>query len=1112
MKHKISERTKKRAVTLWMSIFFPVAAWAGSINEQAAYQRAADFAGMHGLYTSLKQVQFQADLRERAPKRGGTDTPDLYVYNIGQEEGYIIVSGDDRTEPILGYSDSGSFSETDIPDNMRAWLEGYSREIESIPVDYKNSAVSRSPMRSAGQPRSVIMPLIQTKWAQESPYNYYTPTYNIWGDNCLTGCVATALAQAMNFYRWPQDETSIIPSYYSSSSGGVTIGRLAALAPVKFDWDNMLLNYSSYDVEQATAIATLMRYAGQAVQMAYGADASSATTSKIAPALVNYFGYAKSARMLMRDNYSIRDWDNMVYGELEAGRPVIYSGTVSSEGGGHVFLVDGYDGDGYYHVNWGWGGLSDGFFLLSVMNPNNTDGAGASSSRYGYDYGQEAMFGMMPSTEYNGGDLSSLEMYSFSWTGTTIEEKMVNTGSAKEFEMGIGYYDAEGELQVIYSENMGELKTGIITSLPQKNIDGMLADGRYSIYAINRVVGTQQWNVFSNLRYAGIVTVSGGQTTIRNAYSNEDISMEVKGWELIGNRTQYGDHELKVTIKNNGPDYEAELSLYGTYDEETYYLLGKPYVAIADDETAQVSFFFSPNQSGTLKLFVTKGYYGKDYTDNLLSNGENSYNIRIGGGGATVGDVTKLQATGITIDDMVVEGGKKCVYSRGTVTGKMTIRNTSTEAYSGDAVICAFITSHIEEEDPEDYNNVIIIEEPQQIGRFSTGISLAADEDTTVDFTLKVCINPWEFWQDIYGDYPETLEHEIGLFMEQGYDPISEQNYYTMNGSVKVYPDYGVEIRYADGTSNVVSYKRPIVVPATATCVDLCGFSGNGIVLRTESAQPNCLYLRYGNEYNITGLPKKNVIKGTVADRIELTDGYDFVPPFDFTARHITYTRTFAIGAGVNGGGWQTLVLPFETTSLTRGDTGSELEWFLSAEDAEKDLWIKDFIGVNDTSALFGFAPATLEPYHPYIMAVPSDELDVDADLRNVPLRFEGDNALIFADNRSNVSTSGWKYTGTMATTTETDAYVINEAGTAFVRMDSATMQPFTAWLVSKQGDIQVPVLKINANGSLDSVRDLYWESSKPDTYYNLKGMRMLDDFDKLPKGIYIYQGKIISK
>jgi hypothetical protein len=1107
MRNKIFERTKKLAVMLLVSIFFPVAAWAGSINEQTAYQRAADFAGMHGLNTTLNQVQFQTDLRERAPKRGGADMPDLYVYNIGKEQGFIIVSGDDRTEPILGYSESGSFSETAIPDNMRAWLEGYSHEIESIPADYNNSAVSRSPMRSVSQTRSVIMPLIQTKWSQEYPYNYYTPI------KCVTGCVATALAQAMNFYRWPQDETAIIPSYYSSSS----VGRLAALDHVIFDWDNMLPNYdynSDYDGEQVAAVAILMRYAGQAVQMVYGSKASSATTNKIAPALVNYFDYAKSARMLMRDNYSISDWDNMVYGELEAGRPVIYSGNVSEEGGGHVFLVDGYDGDGYYHVNWGWGGLSDGFFLLSVMNPNNGTGAGASSSRYGYDYKQEAMFGMMPSTKYSGGDLTSLDMYYFSWKGTKIEEKMVNTtGVTKEFEMGIGYYDAEGELQVIYSENMGALKTGIITSLPQKDIDGMLADGSYTIYAINRVVGAQQWSVFSNPRYAGIVTVSEGQTTIRSAYSNEDISMEVKGWELIGNRTQYGDHELKVTIKNNGPDYESELCLYGTYDDETYSLLGKHQVAIADDETAQVSFFFSPNQSGTLKLFVTKGSYGKDYTDNLLSNGENSYNIRIGGGSATVGDVTKLEATSITIDNMVVEGGNKCVYSKGTVTGKMTIRNNSTEAYSGDAVICAFITSHFEEEDPEDYDKVIISEEPQQIGRFSTGISLAAAEDTTVDFTLTVCIDPWEFWQDIYGDYPETLEHEIGLLMEQGYDPVSEQNYYTMNGSVKVYPDYGVEIRYADGTSTMVSYKRPIVVPETATSVDLCGFSGNGIILRTSSAQPNCLYLRYGYESDITGLPKKNVIKGTVADKIELTDGYDFVPPFEFTARHISYTRTTATGAGVNGGGWQTLVLPFAATRLTRGDTGTELDWFQSAEDVEKDLWIKDFIGVNDTSVLFGFAPATLEPYHPYIMAVPSDELDVDGDLRNVPLRFEGHNALILADSRSNVSTSGWKYTGTMSTTNENDVYVINESGTAFVRTDSATMQPFTAWLVSKQADIQVPVLKINASGSLDSVRDLYWESSKLNTYYyNLKGMRMLDDFDKLPKGLYIYQGKIISK
>jgi hypothetical protein len=310
-----------------------------------------------------------------------------------------------------------------------------------------------------------------------------------------------------------------------------------------------------------------------------------------------------------------------------------------------------------------------------------------------------------------------------------------------------------------------------------------------------------------------------------------------------------------------------------------------------------------------------------------------------------------------------------------------------------------------------------------------------------------------------------------------------------------------------------VSYKQEIVVPPTAVYVDLRGFSGNGIVLNTTNAQPNCLYLRNGNEEDITGLPTKNVIKGAVAEKIELTDGYDFVPPFDFTAQHITFTRKATIGANATGGGWQPFVLPFAANKVVRADSEVELKWFQSASETGKNLWIKDFVGIDGTTALFGFAPATLEPYHPYIIAVPDASWGTAWDLRNVPLRFEGDNANIIADARCNVNTSVWKYTGTMTTASGADVYTINTTGTTFKRQTTATLNPFSAWFVNKSAGSGAPELIIgDIDGNTTAIREMSNKTATDNSYYNLNGQRMSGSMNQLPKGIYIYNGKKIRK
>ena len=1043
----------------------------------------------------------------------------FYVFNLGNNQGFVIVSGDDRTEEILGYSESGSYDEDNMPENMRQWLQGYDREIRAIPADWQ-PVINR---RATEQTRSMIMPMSQTKWDQGRPYWNLTPMVLSYPYSCYTGCAATVLAQAMYYYKWPQAETAEIPSYYSSKSGSTTVGNLDALPPVKFDWANMLPTYYydnitdsyNYTDEQATAVATLMQYAGHAVKMNYGTGSSGASPNALAPALIKYFDYARSTRLLSRCYYTISDWDNMVYGELVAGRPVIYDGFTCSDGGGHVFLVDGYDGDGFYHVNWGWNGKNDGFFRLSVMNPYDTSGSGSSSSKYGYAYDQDAIFGLQPSTAYSGDDLSSMEyLYSFYHDGTTIKEKMRNmSGDTKEFEMGFGCFDDEGNLRVIYSEYVGELSPGQYTSQIQKNIDGLFSDGSYTIYAINRVFGTSQWHVFTNYNYAQIVTVSGGVTTINDAYDYSDVSMEVKGWELIGNHKQDSHHELKVTIKNNGSDYENELFLYGTYDDVTYSQLTKAVVALAEGETGEVTFFFTPNQAGTLKLFVARDYYGSDDTNNLLTNGEKSFTITPFSY-EVIGDKAKLTATALTIDGINVVDGRNEVFGHNII-GHITIKNTADTEFKGQAPMACFMPMHFEYEDEETHE--IKIEDNGtenmigNVGRDIPYIELAAGEEKTYDFTIYGnYFGEYEYYRVLTPPIPDAVPHRICLTNDYWDDVKEEMVHDILGEEITIYPIYGVTINHADGSSSMVSYKQPIVVPATATSVDLRGFSGDDVVLNTASAQPNCLYLRYGTEGDITGLPTVNVIEGTTAEKIVLTDGYDFVPPFDFTAENISYTRTPSLTT--NGtGGWQTLVLPFAATKLVRTDTGAQLNWFQSATESGKQLWIKDFVSVDGSNVQFDYAPTTLEAYHPYIIAVPGNRWGASWDMTGVPLRFEGNNAAIMADARSNVSASSWNYTGTTASMAATDVYAINVDGTGFAKT-SSSMNPFTAWFVNKTVSAPAMLRIVQVDNSTTGIRATPNPSLNGGEWYDLQGRKLVNS-SQLKKGIYMVNGhKVIIK
>ena len=344
----------KHLYFLFLFLLFCTPIYAQHVTEEQALQKAQNF--------MQSKLATATDSKNRAPRKlqrlvKAAENDAYYIFNAEDNGGFVIVSGDERTDEILGYSTEGNINLNKMPENMKAWLKGYEEQILAIPANAK-AAPAKVPTHPA------VEPLITAKWGQGSPYNLQCPTEIPKGEtepqHCVTGCVATAMAQIMYYWQWPQEYTTAIPAYMNNKS-------FPELPPVKFDWSNMKSDYYGLETDASVdAVSTLMRYCGQAVKMNYGINGSDAFCS--ASPWVNYFNYEEGVSHIYRNQYLDSTWEFLIYAELQACRPVYYAGD-SKNGPGHAFVCDGYDGFGKYHFNWGWDGSNNGFFRLSVLSP-----------------------------------------------------------------------------------------------------------------------------------------------------------------------------------------------------------------------------------------------------------------------------------------------------------------------------------------------------------------------------------------------------------------------------------------------------------------------------------------------------------------------------------------------------------------------------------------------------------------------------------------------------------------------------------------------------------------------------------------------------------------------
>lgn len=419
---------KDLLLLLSLMLLLSVSAIAGPRSYQQAKAIAQRQAAMLGIEMDAEvAASAKAAPRMSVSSAVSPSATCYYVFANGEDKGFTIVSGDDRMPEVVGYSAQGTYDPDHLPANYVGFMKAYQETVEAL---LKGDAQVSGGLAEARQWRAeragtaAVAPLLGgIKWNQMEPYNNRCPLYK--GTNrSVTGCVATAMAQVMMYYQYPKELKATIKAY-TAKSYGIQIPEISSGAT--YDWDNMLSDYSKsdYSSAQADAVAKLMYHCGAAVEMDYGPSSGANVTPAI---LATYFGYdADLMQDITRTCFTLQQWMTLVDNELKAKRPILYSG--QSSDGGHEFVCDGSDGKGLYHINWGWGGYQDGYFDLTILQPQK-GGAGSGSAVDGYNRDCSMIIGIAPDNGKVDEPLASYPqimsmdhggMTGITWTKTTRE-------------------------------------------------------------------------------------------------------------------------------------------------------------------------------------------------------------------------------------------------------------------------------------------------------------------------------------------------------------------------------------------------------------------------------------------------------------------------------------------------------------------------------------------------------------------------------------------------------------------------------------------------------------------------------------------------------------------
>lgn len=386
---------------------------------------------------------------------------DVYVFNDVVNHSFVVVAADDCAMPILGYSTEKEFPLTDISPEVRYWLRTFENQMAwAKSAKWSTTATKQQWMAwtsntfSSPKYADEVAPLLTTAWNQRPWYNEQCPVdSSLYTFHPTTGCTATGMAQIMKYWNWPEHGYGSYEYTWEGVQPFWTYGTLFAdFENTYYQWDNMPNGLDEWSSEEEiAAVAQLMAHVGISIQMSYNLYGEGSSDAPVAllefvdsmywdhtycpeNALPTFFGYKNTLRGLAREGYSNTEWDNMLREDISNNRPVLYGGfgidpNTGETNGGHCFVLDGYDNNGLFHINWGWGGYCDGYFPTSALDV----------AYYSFSDRQEALFGIEPNFESVAvADVESHEPDVF----TRAQQIVVRD----EAQQPIAVYDVQGRL------------------------------------------------------------------------------------------------------------------------------------------------------------------------------------------------------------------------------------------------------------------------------------------------------------------------------------------------------------------------------------------------------------------------------------------------------------------------------------------------------------------------------------------------------------------------------------------------------------------------------------------------------------------------------------------
>lgn len=1071
-------------------LLLPLNMWAQSIDESVARERAQAFLQERN---AGKPKAIKTALKGRRAKGGqATKACDYYIFNTEEDGGFVIVSGDDRTIPILGYADSGSIQEGAMPEGLKVLLEDYSEQIERL-KDYE--APVQSGHRRA-QVRKAIDPLIETHWGQSAPYNKYCPEIN--SERTVTGCVATSMAQVMYYYKYPGGECTSIPGYTTRTEQL----ELSALEATSFNWNAMTTTYSSTATgEAADAVAKLMQYCGWALQMNYGTGSSGGSSAylvSVADALKTYFSYDDGIYHANRNCYTYPEWVELIYSELAQARPVMLGG--QSTNGGHAFVCDGYDADDYFHINWGWNGGGDGYFRMAVLDPYS-QGAGGRSTLDGFSFGQEAVLGIQRQTPGTKGYCLSLEDLYLNDYPSSSSHTFTRASASDKFTVNLNYtlcsykpdtndydiafllLDDGGQTQYLMDQINNQ------SMIFNKNYYGphsvdlpSIVSGTYYIKVMSRPHSyddSGRWmECFDGDQYMMTAVVSGNELTISVPYP-KNTKPASAAITVDGNKTVGFEQNVIAAITGGEGDYHGSLLLY----VNNIAIMGK-IVEIPAGQTVDVHFSYIPETAGenTIKISTAMS------TDASYVIGE-----------GTVAILDKVAYTGeLNLGTTITNLHEGKLYGN-ALRATVRVTNPSTTNSFADYVYCSLRRYNNATDSVDDYND-----DYMNIKRVFADIpkSESAENLSYVDLNFEFDdLDPSKFYRlrlgydmgDEYASVPIVSgEDGNAIGMGEGY------KLYDSYGSVGLYP-----------------LTEAALDAGSSACLDLRGISSFEGITITPSTNPNCIYLLVSGVETPSALSSCNVVSGTSANNLTaatlaLQDGHDFYTPVPFTATNVSYTRTFTLAA--NGtSGWNTIMLPFSVSSISCEVIGT-VDWFHRYSDTGKNFWLRAFTLDAPGYVEFDYADE-MAANTPYIIAVPDNRWGSAWQMTDRAVTFSGTNARIQPTAVCSFGGNSYKFGGCTSSKSLQDVYLLNNDGSSFVFADTSTDVPaFRAWFSPVElSSLTMPALMIGSpettgigltpNSSLN-------KEQRADAWYDLSGRKVANGQKPKANGLYINNGK----